>query len=196
MDPIAPSSTPRSLQNIFAGGAGAAVAPLPNLTAIIDGTDPSATPRQVIVASGQRIAREYTAYGHLFVQAEVTGNATAYLKAYVSFYDSLSPAEQQSVRYVGTRAAAIKGLAGAVPSSSAASTPSTPAAASAQALGILAAQNQSSQPYATSNGTNWALPNANLLSGLRSLSGIIDTQQHPEPVALRPISPGALDLSA
>jgi len=185
VDPI--NTSPRYLQNNTAPTTGTA----PNLSAIADNTDGKSTPRQIAVATGQIVARGYTAYGYLAGQANATGNTTPYLQAYIKFYDSLSPAEQQSPRYAGTRDAAVKGLAAngaSATSTTAPSTPGTaqtPASKSAQALSILASQAQSSAR--TSTNSNGGLPTTDLLTGLRSLIGVIENQQHPAPPVLKPI---------
>jgi hypothetical protein len=184
VDPI--NTSPRCLQN----NTPAATATVPNLSAIADNTDGKSTPRQVAVATGQIVARGYKAYGYLYGQATASGNTTPYLQAYIKFYDSLSPAEQQSARYAGTREAAIKGLAANGASASSTTTPApgtvqTPASKSAQALSILASQAQSSaRASANSNG---GLPTTDLLTGLRSLIGVIENQRHPAPPVLKPI---------
>jgi hypothetical protein len=187
VDPI--NTSPRYLQNTTAPATGTA----PNLSAIADNTDGKSTARQMAVATGQIVARGYKAYGYLYGQATATGNTTAYLQAYIKFYDSLSPAEQQSSRYAGTRDAAVKGLAanGASATSTTATstatpgTPATPASKAAQALSILASQAQSTAR--TSTNTNSGLPTTDLLTGLRSLIGVIENQQHPAPPVLKPI---------
>ncbi|WP_018239655.1 hypothetical protein [Ensifer sp. BR816] len=56
--------------------------------------------------SGQLAAREYQAFGK---HAE-TGDYRAYYSAFVDYYDSLRPEDQNSLRYFGTREAAVAGL--------------------------------------------------------------------------------------
>src|SRR5476649_467336 len=155
MDPI--NTSPRYLQDILGASTPSKTGSLPNLSAIADNTDSTSNGRQIEVAAGQRIAREFTAYGYLAAQANATGDTTPYLKAYITFYDSLSPAEQQSPRYAGTREAAVNGLAAngasapsasTVPTTSGTSATTAPVATAAsraaQALSILAAQAQTS----------------------------------------------------
>jgi hypothetical protein len=209
VDPI--NTSPRYLQDIPGGTSTPAKAgSLPNLSAIADNTDGASNGRQIEVATGQRIAREFTAYGYLAAQANATGDTTPYLKAYITFYDSLSPAEQQSPRYAGTREAAVNGLAANGASAPAASTvdaatsqstttsapAATAASRSAQALSILAAQAQTTASSSTSNFTNLnnynnngtgGLPTADLLSSLRSLLGAIEDERHPAPYVGKPI---------
>lgn len=143
-------------------------ATLPNLSAIIDSK--SATLREVQVATGQRIAREFKAYGHLSALANASGDPRAYLKAYITYYDSLSAAEQQTARYRGTREGALKGLA---------ENPA-PAPPTAEAPSISIARGGSDDGASI-------LPNAEFLSGLRSLLGVIQKTRHPGPIERRSI---------
>jgi hypothetical protein len=145
---------------------------LPNLTAIIESKTTAEREKQV--ATGQRIAREFKAYGYLSAQANVSGDPRAYLKAYLTYYDSLSPDEQQSSRYKGTREGALKGLADS------ASLGDTQPTAHVPDLPIIAAP-QTQQAWSP-------LPSADLLSSLKSLLGVIEKTRHPDPVALKPIS--------
>ncbi len=145
---------------------------LPNLTAIVESK--TATEREKQVATGQRVAREFKAYGYLSAQANVSGDPRAYLKAYLTYYDSLSPEEQQSSRYKGTREGALKGLADS------ASLGNTQPTAQVRDLPIITAP-QAQQAWSP-------LPSADLLGSLRSLLGIIEKTRHPDPVVLKPIS--------
>src|SRR5471032_2215635 len=197
MDPI--NTSPRYLQDILGASTPSKTGSLPNLSAIADNTDGTYNGRQIEVATGQRVAREFTAYGYLAGQANATGDTTPYLKAYITFYDSLSPAEQQSPRYAGTREAAVNGLAAngasAPPASTVAAATSqktttpapvaTAASRSAQALSILATQAQTAASSSTNN--NGGLPTADLLSSLRSLLGAIEDERHPAPYVGKPI---------
>lgn len=210
MDPI--NTSPRYLQDILGASTPSKTGSLPNLSAIADNTDGTSNGRQIEVATGQRVAREFTAYGYLAAQANATGDTTPYLKAYITFYDSLSPAEQQSPRYAGTREAAVNGLAAngtsAPPASTVAAATSqktttpapvaTAASRSAQALSILATQAQTAGSSSTSNFTSLnnynsnsnnsgGLPSADLLSSLRSLLGAIEDERHPAPYVGKPI---------
>jgi len=144
-----------------------------DLTAIIDSK--TATVREKQVATGQRIAREFQAYGYLSARANVSGDPRAYLKAYLTYYDSLSPAEQQTARYRGTREGALKGLADTVSLAQNAPSAEIPLP-EIPSIG------------STANQTAGIFPNSNLLSGLRSLLGIIEKTRHPDPVARKPIS--------
>lgn len=56
--------------------------------------------------SPQLAAREYQAFGKL---AE-TGDYRAYYRAFIDYYDGLRPEDQNSLRYFGTREAAVAGL--------------------------------------------------------------------------------------
>ncbi|MDK1492265.1 biotin biosynthesis protein BioC [Sinorhizobium sp. 7-81] len=56
--------------------------------------------------SPQLASREYQAFGRL---AE-TGDYKAYYRAFIEYYDSLRPEDQHSLRYFGTREAAVAGL--------------------------------------------------------------------------------------
>lgn len=56
--------------------------------------------------SPQLAAREYQAFGK-FADA---GDYKAYYRAFIEYYDSLRPEDQNSLRYFGTREAAIAGL--------------------------------------------------------------------------------------
>lgn len=163
-----PSVSPTSLTSSASTGHPG----LPNLTALIES---KTTPERVKeVATGQRVAREFKAYGYLSAQANVSGDPRAYLKAYLTYYDSLSPEEQQSSRYKGTREGALKGLADS------ASLGNTQPSAQVPDLPILAAP-QTQQAWSP-------FPSADLLRGLKSLLGIIEQTRHPDPVARKPIS--------
>ncbi len=147
---------------------------LPNLTAIIESKTTSA--RELQVATGQRIAREFKAYGYLSAQANVSGDPRAYLKAYLTYYDSLSTDEQHSSRYKGTREGALKGLADS------ASLGNTQPTAQVPELPIIAAPQQQQQQA-------WSpFPSADLLGSLKSLLGVIEKTRHPDPVVRKPIS--------
>jgi len=148
-------------------------ATLANLTAIIDSK--TATVREQQVATGQRIAREFQAYGYLSARANVSGDPRAYLKAYLTYYDSLSPEEQQTARYRGTREGALKGLADT-------------ASLAQNAPSAQAPLPEIPTIGSTSDGTASIFPSTNLLSGLRSLLGIIEKARHPGPIAIKPIS--------
>jgi hypothetical protein len=56
--------------------------------------------------SPQLAAREHQAFGRL---AE-TGDYRAYYRAFIDYYDGLRPEDQNSLRYFGTREAAVAGL--------------------------------------------------------------------------------------
>lgn len=56
--------------------------------------------------SPQLAAREYQAFGK-FLE---TGDHPAYYKNFMDYYDSLRPEDQDSLRYFGTREAAVAGL--------------------------------------------------------------------------------------
>ncbi len=56
--------------------------------------------------SPQLAAREHQAFGKL---AE-TGDYRAYYRAFIDYYDGLRPEDQNSLRYFGTREAAVAGL--------------------------------------------------------------------------------------
>lgn len=56
--------------------------------------------------SPQLAAREFQAFGKF---AE-TGDYKAYYRAFIEYYDSLRPEDQNSLRYFGTREAAVAGL--------------------------------------------------------------------------------------
>ena len=161
--PISP--TPSSSSSIGRPG-------LPNLTAIVESK--TATEREKQVATGQRIAREFKAYGYLSAQANVSGDPRAYLKAYLTYYDSLSPDEQQSSRYKSTREGALKGLADS------ASLGNTEPTAHVPELPIVVAP-QAQQEWSP-------FPSTELLANLRSLLGMIEKTRHPDPIARKPIS--------
>ncbi|KQY14530.1 hypothetical protein [Rhizobium sp. Root482] len=55
--------------------------------------------------SPQLAAREYQAFG----KYSETGDHKAYYRAFISYYDNLRPEDQNSLRYFGTRDAAIAG---------------------------------------------------------------------------------------
>ncbi|MDK1376614.1 MULTISPECIES: biotin biosynthesis protein BioC [unclassified Sinorhizobium] len=57
-------------------------------------------------SSPQLASREYQAFGRF---AE-TGDYKAYYGAFIDYYDSLRPEDQNSLRYFGTREAAVAGL--------------------------------------------------------------------------------------
>jgi len=187
---------------------------LTDLTAIIEDTTGAYTPQQKLLAGGQRTAREYVAYGNLAANANASGNNTSYLKAYRSYYNNLSPAEQQSDRYVGTGAAAQTALSGgnttggtaasasngsALPSPTVANAATTPSSinpsgldqtAGDRAVELLALQ----QNYKANDPTNTQdsssiLSGTDLLSGLRALLGIIQDEQHPTPPTRIPLPP-------
>lgn len=69
----------------------------PDLASQLDSKEISESDRTKI--QNAMNAREQAAYG----AASRSGDGVAYAKAYVAFYDSLSPAEQNSSRYRGTR---------------------------------------------------------------------------------------------
>ncbi|GAC1408379.1 MAG: hypothetical protein NVSMB64_16540 [Candidatus Velthaea sp.] len=166
-------SNPRYLQ----ADASAAAGKLQNLSAIIDDRTGAHTPRQQEVATGQRIAREYTAYGYLAASANTGGSTTPYLKAYAAYYDRLTPEEQQTERYRGTGDAAKKALAAAP-----ATSPPVAASRPDQAIAVLTAQQtyDANNPLNSSNSPDSStLAGPDLLSGLRSLLGIIQDEQHP-----------------
>lgn len=69
---------------------------LPNLATVLD--DPKATLEAQNAANEAMQAREQAAFGDA-----VTTGALEYARAYIEYYDSLSPEEQNSDRYRGTR---------------------------------------------------------------------------------------------
>lgn len=50
--------------------------------------------------------REHAAYGHFLDE----GDRKAYLRAYIAYFDSMSPQDQRSSRYAGTREPAVAAL--------------------------------------------------------------------------------------
>ncbi len=56
--------------------------------------------------SPQLAAREYQAFG----KYSESGDYQAYYRAFINYYDSLRPEDQDSLRYFGTRDAAVAGL--------------------------------------------------------------------------------------
>jgi hypothetical protein len=56
--------------------------------------------------SPQLAAREYQAFGKF----SETGDHKAYYRAFIDYYDNLRPEDQDSLRYFGTRDAAVTGL--------------------------------------------------------------------------------------
>jgi hypothetical protein len=56
--------------------------------------------------SPQLAAREYQAFGKF----ADTGDYKSYYRAFIEYYDSLHPEDQNSLRYFGTREAAVAGL--------------------------------------------------------------------------------------
>jgi hypothetical protein len=56
--------------------------------------------------SPQLAAREYQAFGKF----SETGDHKAYYRAFINYYDNLRPDDQDSLRYFGTRDAAVAGL--------------------------------------------------------------------------------------
>ena len=89
-----------------------------NLSVICDSCDPhninygKFTQQQINDAWNQRNAREYAAFGYLAGDASPQGIAK-FASAYINYINSLSPAEQNSASYQGTKESATALLAAA-----------------------------------------------------------------------------------
>lgn len=96
--------------NLSAGNSSSSTKPpyLEDLAVIADSADRRSasygkyTNEQILDASKKLNEREYAAFMHLSTDASTTG-IKKYAEAYIRYYDQLSPEEQNSPRYKGTR---------------------------------------------------------------------------------------------
>lgn len=90
---------------------------LENLSEIADSVDPRSkshgkyTDKQIADATNKLNAREYAAFGHFGDDASSQG-IKQFTEAYLNYLNQLSPEEQNSIRYKGTREGATALLAG------------------------------------------------------------------------------------
>ncbi len=84
---------------------------LPNLSAIVDDTSGKYTDAQKIQAYRDREARDESFTVPAFQASSASGDSAAFWRKYIAFLDKLSPEEQNSPRYRGTRQAALTAIA-------------------------------------------------------------------------------------
>ncbi len=90
---------------------------LENLSEIADSVDPHSkshgkyTDKQIADATNKLNAREYAAFGHFGDDASSQG-IKQFTEAYLNYLNQLSPEEQNSIRYKGTKESATALLAG------------------------------------------------------------------------------------
>lgn len=90
---------------------------LENLSEITDSVDPrnkshgKYTDKEIADATNKLNAREYAAFGHFGDDASAQG-IKKFTEAYLNYLNQLSPEEQNSIRYKGTRNGAMALLAG------------------------------------------------------------------------------------